>query len=167
MFEKQNPNIPGINVFSINAQNKIYPLRLSEKDCQRSIDLFLYEKKWKTSLSSWIKDFGRLLNSHISDKQHKKVLLQKCLDAFGTRKLLNKHTTYCSNNDTVAVTMPAKNTYLNFENHHKKLPLPVVAYADFECLTKPMNNCKPDWNRYQKHEPCGFCLYIKPLIILT
>ena len=45
MFEKQNPNIPGINVFSINAQNKIYPLRLSEKDCQRSIDLFLYEKK--------------------------------------------------------------------------------------------------------------------------
>ena len=51
MFEKQNPNIPGINVFSINAQNKIYPLRLSEKDCQRSIDLFLYEKKWKTSLS--------------------------------------------------------------------------------------------------------------------
>ena len=45
MFEKQNPNIPGINVFSINDQNKIYPLRLSEKDCQRSIDLFLYEKK--------------------------------------------------------------------------------------------------------------------------
>ena len=96
------------------------------------------------TLLSLIKDFGRLLNSHISNKQHKKVLLQKCLNAFGTRKLLNKHTTYCSNNDTVAVTMPAKNTYLNFENHHKKLTLPVVAYADFECLTKPMNNCEPD-----------------------
>ena len=146
MFEKQNPNIPGINVFSINDQNKIYPLRLSEKDCQRSIDLFLYEKKKMETITllSLIKDFGRLLNSHISNKQHKKVLLQKCLNAFGTRKLLNKHTTYCSNNDTLAVTMPAKNTYLNFENHHKKLPLPVVAYADFECLTKPMNNCEPD-----------------------
>lgn len=64
--------------------------------------------------------------------------------------------------------MPAKNTYLNFENHHKKLPLPFVAYADFECLTKPMNTWEPDWNssctmEYQKHEPCGFCLYIKPL----
>ena len=45
MFEKQNPNIPGINVFSIINQNKIYTLRLSVKDCQRSIDLFLYEKK--------------------------------------------------------------------------------------------------------------------------
>lgn len=146
MFEKQNPNIPGINVFSIINQNKIYTLRLSVKDCQRSIDLFLYEKKKKMENITLllIKDFGRLLNSHISNKQHKKVLLQKCLDAFGTRKLLNKHTSYCSNNDTVAVTMPAKNTYLNFENHHKKLPLPVVAYADFECLTKPMNNCEPD-----------------------
>ena len=102
------------------------------------------KKMENITLLSLIKDFGRLLNSHISDKQHKKVLLQKCLNAFGTRKLLNKHTTYCSNNDTVAVTMPAKNTYLNFENHHKKLPLPVVAYADFECLTKPMNNCKLD-----------------------
>ena len=145
MFEKQNPNIPGINVFSIINQNKIYTLRLSVKDCQRSIDLFLYEKKKMENITLLlIKDFGRLLNSHISNKQHKKVLLQKCLNAFGTRKLLNKHTTYCSNNDTVAVTMPAKNTYLNFENHHKKLPLPVVAYADFECLTKPMNNCEPD-----------------------
>ena len=128
---------------------------------------FSMKKKMEDITLLLIKDFGRLLNSHISNKQDKKVLLQKCLNAFGTRKLLNKHTTYCSNNDTVAVTMPAKNTYLNFENHHKKLPLPVVAYADFECLTKPMNNCEPDWNRYQKHEPCGFCLYIKPLIILT
>lgn len=102
------------------------------------------KKKMEDITLLLIKDFGRLLNSHTSNKQDKKVLLQKCLNAFGTRKLLNKHTTYCSNNDTVAVTMPAKNTYLNFENHHKKLPLPVVAYADFECLTKPMNNCEPD-----------------------
>ena len=27
-FENQNPNLPGINVFSINDNNKIYPLRL-------------------------------------------------------------------------------------------------------------------------------------------
>lgn len=28
MFEKQNPNIPGINVFSIINQNKIYTLEI-------------------------------------------------------------------------------------------------------------------------------------------
>ena len=29
-FENQNPDLPGINVFSINENNKIYPLRLNE-----------------------------------------------------------------------------------------------------------------------------------------
>ena len=43
-FENQNPNLPGINVFSVNDNNKIYPLRLSQKDCQKRIDLFLFTK---------------------------------------------------------------------------------------------------------------------------
>ena len=43
-FENQNPDLPGINVFSVNDNNKIYPLRLSQKDCQKSIDLFLFSK---------------------------------------------------------------------------------------------------------------------------
>ena len=42
-FEQQNPNLLGINVFSINHQNKIYPLRLNDLDCQNSTDLFLHE----------------------------------------------------------------------------------------------------------------------------
>lgn len=46
-FEKQNPRLPEINVFSINEQNKIYLLRLNEKDCQNTIDLFLYEEDGK------------------------------------------------------------------------------------------------------------------------
>ena len=43
-FENQNPNLPGINVFSINDNNKIYPLRLNQKDAKKSIDLFLFSK---------------------------------------------------------------------------------------------------------------------------
>ena len=30
-FEKQNPDLPGINVFSVNDNNKIYPLRHKSK----------------------------------------------------------------------------------------------------------------------------------------
>ena len=41
-FENNNPDLPGINVFSVNENNKIYPLRINKKDCQKSIDLFLY-----------------------------------------------------------------------------------------------------------------------------
>lgn len=40
-FEKQNPNIPKINVFSMNEQNKIYLLRINESQCENLIDLFL------------------------------------------------------------------------------------------------------------------------------
>ena len=36
-----------------------------------------------------------------------------------------------------------------------------MAYVDFECLTKPLHNCKPNPENsftieYQKHEPYGF-----------
>ena len=50
-FENQNPNIPGINVFSINDNNKIYPLRLNQKDVKKSIDLFLFSKNEKQHCS--------------------------------------------------------------------------------------------------------------------
>jgi len=40
-----------------------------------------------------------------------------------------------------------------------------VVYADFECLTKPIESCKPNsehsfTEQYQKHEPSGFCFNI-------
>ena len=50
-FENQNPDLPGINVFSVNDNNKIYPLRINQKDCQKTIDLFLYSKDEKQHYS--------------------------------------------------------------------------------------------------------------------
>ena len=50
-FENQNPDLPGINVFSVNDNNKIYPLRLNEKDCGKTIDLFLFSKDEKQHYS--------------------------------------------------------------------------------------------------------------------
>ena len=64
--------------------------------------------------------------------------------------------------------MSTKKTILNFQNHYKKFPIPFVVYADFECFTKPVNSCQPNPNssftqEYQKHEPSGYCLYLKGL----
>ena len=50
-FEKQNPDLPGINIFSVNENNKIYPLRLNEKDCRKTIDLFLFSKDEKKNIT--------------------------------------------------------------------------------------------------------------------
>ena len=44
-FEKLNPLLPGINVFSHNKKMKIYPLRLAERDCKCTIDLFFHTDK--------------------------------------------------------------------------------------------------------------------------
>ena len=62
--------------------------------------------------------------------------------------------------------MPTKNAILNFQNHLKKLSIPFVIYADFECFTKPMNSCQPNPDKsftesYQKHVPSGYAVYLK------
>ena len=44
-FEKINPELPGINVFS-NDNMTIYPLRMAERDCKNTIDLFFYEEEF-------------------------------------------------------------------------------------------------------------------------
>ena len=41
-FESLNPDIPGINVFSVNESKKFYPLRMALRDPHKTIDLFLY-----------------------------------------------------------------------------------------------------------------------------
>ena len=166
-LENQNQNLPGINVFSVNDNNKIYPLRLNQKECQKTIDLFLFSKDEKQHYCL-IKNFSRLTRSQITSNNKKIHICKKCLSHFTKKNLFKKHSRYCRQNETVAVKMPTKNTILNFQNHFKKLPIPFVIYADFECFTKPINSCQPNPDKsftesYQKHEPSGYCLYLKGL----
>ena len=167
-FENRNPALPGINVFSVNDNNKIYPLRHSQKDCQKSIDLFLFSKD-ENHHYCLINNFSRLTRSQItSDTKSKIHICKKCLTHFTKNELFEKHIIYCSENETVAVKMPTRNTILNFQNHLKKLPIPFVVYADFECFTIPINTCQPDpdhsfTQEYQKNEPSAYCLYLKGL----
>ena len=165
-FENQNPDLPGIKVLSLDDNNKIYPLRLNEKDCVKSIDLFLFSKDNKQHYSL-IKNFTRLVRSQITKDKRKIFICKKCLSHYTTKDLFEKHKFYCGQNETVVVKMPTKNI-LKFKNYFKKLPIPFVIYADFECFTKPMNSCQPDPNSsytqgYQKHEPSGYCLFLKGL----
>jgi len=56
--------------------------------------------------------------------------------------------------------MPEKGSILEFKNHKHSIPVPIVVYADFECLAKPIESCKPNsehsyTEQYQKHEPSG------------
>ena len=167
-FEKLNPELPGINVFS-DDNMIIYPLRMADRDCKNTIDLFLYEEDGNTHYTL-IKDFNRLIKSQKTSSKNGKIFIcKKCFTHFTKEELLEKHIKYCSNNQTVAVKMPEPNTMLYFKNYYKQLPIPFVVYADFECFTKPMNTCSPNpkesYNcNYQKHEPSGFCFHIKGIV---
>ena len=167
-FEKLNPEISGINVFS-NDGMTIYPLRMAERDCKNTIDLFLYEEDGDSHYSL-IKNFHRLIKSQLTKSKDGKIFIcKRCFTHFTKEELLEKHIKYCSNNQTVAVKMPELNTYLHFKNYYKQLPIPFVVYGDFECFTKTMNSCTPNpkesYNyNYQKHEPSGFCFYVKSIV---
>ena len=168
-FEKLNPDLPGINIFYEDDKMVIRPFRTTDKDCKNTIDLFLIEKDGKSHYSL-IKNFHRLIRSQKTKSKDGKIFIcKRCFTHYTKEELLEKHIKYCSNNQTVAVKMPEPNTYLHFKNYYKQLPIPFVVYADFECFTKPMNTCSPNpkesYNyNYQKHEPSGFCFYIKGVV---
>ncbi|CAH3123856.1 unnamed protein product [Porites lobata] len=66
-FESLNPSLSGINVFSINDNNKFYALRMAQRNPQQTIDLFLHECDGKYHYSL-IKNFSRLFRSEITSR---------------------------------------------------------------------------------------------------
>ena len=168
-FESLNPDIPGINVFSVNESKKFYPLRMALRDPHKTIDLFLYEEDGKHHYSL-IKNFSRLFRSQITSRTNEPIhICKRCFTHFTKEDLLLKHTAYCSFNESAAVKMPPSKTILKFQNYNKQFPIPFVIYADFECFTKPMGSCCPNPEKsysynYQKHEPSGFCFCIKGIV---
>ena len=142
---------------------------MAKKNPQESIDLFFYEEDGKSHYSL-IKTFSRLFRSQITSRTNGKIYIcKKCFTHFSKEELFKKHADYCYHNETVAVKMPPRNTKIYFKHYYKQFKMPFVIYADFECFTKPMNTCSPNpkdsYNyNYQKHEPSGFCFYIKGIV---
>ena len=156
-FEENN-NIC-VNVFSADESLKVYPLRISGKT--DPIRLFL----WKNHYSV-IKDMSRLVGSQISKNEHKKYICDRCLNAFGSNELLEKHLELCSNNDYQRHEYPKPGSTTKFENYGKTQTVPFAIYADLECYIKELDakEQNPDESstaQYQKHNPSGFCYYVK------
>ena len=50
---------------------------------------------------------------------------------------------------------------MSFTNYHKQMKVPYAVYADFECVLRKINSCKPAPDssftlKTEKHVPCGF-----------
>ncbi|GFX51681.1 uncharacterized protein TNCV_5013841 [Trichonephila clavipes] len=92
--------------------------------------------------------------------------VKRCLVCFHSKKHLQAHEMDCKKNQVVKIVMSHQNSCIKFKNYHKSRRTPFVMYADFECFTTKIDTCQPDDNssymqKYQRHEPMSFSLYIK------
>lgn len=154
-----------INVFSFfdDEGKGRYPVYISsiEEDFPE-VDLLYWSDHW-----AWIKNFSRFcydLNEH----KTKKYICKRCFSHFYDSEKLENHKIYCSRpdySDTI-FSLPAPGTFLKFENVKYSALFPFVIYADFECLTVPIDESTTSHRNvrthiYQKHQACaiGFKLF--------
>ena len=164
-FEKLNPNIPSISVLSV--EGKSFQILKAPKDSRESIDLFLVTKDGRSHYTL-IKNLSRLISTSLTKTRviGGVFICKRCLCHFKVKHRFEAHEKYCNHNKAVRVRMPPKDKFISFDHFNNKYPIPFVIYADFECFTKPVHNCQSDPSKsynveYQKHEPSGFCFYIK------
>ena len=164
-FEKLNPNIPSILVLSV--EGKSFQILKSPKDSKNSINLFLVKNDGKSHYTL-INSLSRLISSSLTKTRviGGVFICKRCLCHFKVKHKFESHVKYCNHNKAVRVKMPPKDKFISFDHFNKRYPVPFVIYADFECFTRPVLSCKPDESEsysfeYQKHEPSGFCFYIK------
>ena len=163
-FEKDNLDI-AINVFGYERK-RVYPLRISKySERPAVINLLLIDKDGKQHYC-WIKDMSRLLSKQTSDKKCKRHYCLRCLNSFQSNESLCKHQEYCMSHKAVKVEMPEEGSTLAFTSFNRSMRVPFVVYADFECITTPIDTCEPNpensyTKQYQKHKPSSFCYYIK------
>ena len=124
----------------------------------------------KTNHYSWIKNMSRLISSELTKNAHQREYCLRCMWLFTNLTSLKDHLEICSKNEPVRMDMPVDKDgnpwKVSFTNYLKKMRVPFIVYADFECFTESISSCTPDGSRsytekYQKHKPSGFCFLIK------
>ena len=161
-FEKQNPTI-SVNVFGYEIS--VYPLRISEHEREKQVDLLLVSDEDKQHYCL-IKSMSRLLSNQASKHGHVMHFCRRCYNPFNSEGSLAKHTDYCRSHEAIKIEMPQEGSVLKFENFVRSMRVPFVVYADFESFTQQLDTSQPNpecsyTKQYQKHIPSGFCYYIK------
>ena len=120
---------------------KVFPLRISEMaEREHDANLLLLEDKHFVLIN----DLSRLLSHQMSNHKEKRFFCLKFRNSFTKKEVLDKHKESCEKHDCVKLRLPEKGSILEFKNFKHSMHVPIVVYADFECLTKPIESCKPN-----------------------
>ncbi|GFY53002.1 uncharacterized protein TNIN_453571 [Trichonephila inaurata madagascariensis] len=139
-FEKMNEI--SINVYGLNEENKVFPLLITKAEKNKHVDLLYLKNSINNSHYCWIKNLSRLVSSQLSKSHRMTSICRRCLQHFSSENVLLKHRENCNSHGSVRIEMP-KEKWLYFKNFQHTLKIPFVAYADFECFTKPISSCEP------------------------
>ncbi|XP_063242516.1 uncharacterized protein LOC134542297 [Bacillus rossius redtenbacheri] len=178
VFERNNLDV-SVNVYSIDEDNKIAPVRVGKEEKRNHFDLLMLTSE-NNSHFSYIKNFSRLVRPQITSHDHKIHVCKRCFTYYhdlpresglSGQQCLDAHRKFCKTHAPVRVEMPKPDKngqppVLEFKNYHHMSKMPIVAYADFEAMLVPVQTCQQDpqqssTHAYQKHEAYSYCIYVK------
>ena len=91
-----------------------------------------------------IKNISALIRRQVTKRKCKLYFCDNCLHHFHLKSSLEKHEGYCYLYNEARIDMlkdkHGNPCFLSFRNFVKKMRIPFVAYADFECILKQIKN---------------------------
>ncbi|XP_060855282.1 uncharacterized protein LOC132932956 [Metopolophium dirhodum] len=148
-FERTND--VSINIYSLNDKKHIFPLYICNTERKKHFDLFLFNND-ETSHYCYIKNFSRFVRSQKTKNCTKLIICKRCFTTFGNKpcksklwgmKGLIEHQHNCRKNQLGKPIMfeEGDDDFIYFKSYKKTQRIPIVIYADFECILTPK---KPD-----------------------
>ena len=138
-----------INIFGYKNKQP-YPIYISKETFEDKMNLLLItidENKHYVL----IKDFNSFMYNQSKHKERKQFCMY-CLQCFSSEIILLNHIKNCLTiNGKQAINMPKEGeNILKFNNFHKQLPVLFVIYADFEAITKKVQEQNEETHRDEK-----------------
>ena len=111
-----------------------------------------------------VKNLSRLLR-RIKSTHKEDFYCLNCFYAYSTKNKLEAHKKICENHDYCYVVMPTKdNNTIKYNHGEKSKKLPLVIYADLECLFETLSTCinspnESSTTKINKHTPLGYLIF--------
>ena len=150
-FEKRN-NL-SINVYEWNGHAS--PLIVTKEEKPFHIDLVFLTKGTDQAHFALVKNFSRFASCQVPGKGgNERYFCKRCLNSFPRVESLEKHKEICGEFAAAKIELPGGKC--SFKNWERMMHIPVVGYADFESILKPLR----EKDKTHEHIPCGFCFHL-------
>ena len=157
-FEKNNPNLPPLNVFYLENNSSLFPLPFYNSckgNCndKSAINLMYFQKDQDSSTGHfvWIKNTSKAFFK-LTKHSHRAFICLKCLSTHTSPESLLEHDKFCCLESPAQVLMPnalckkdcsenCDHKFVRFKKHEAIQEIPVYLVCDSESVCKPYNYC--------------------------